>query len=349
MSPNELVLGCSGASATISAFQFASYGNPTGSCGGYSLGSCNAANSTAIVEAACVGQHACTVWPNTTTFGDPCFGTAKTLVVQFTCSDGGSGSATCEDGPPPPPPPTKPASATVDFSTALDAGVTLPSLQVVSQRLLLPWSGPIYSNAWAGLANLTAKGLASVRFVPWLPYPKVRVCRGDAPSAGVCVIDPVLCARILQMGVAELDPPSGNLLCGPRMWALGQSFDFALDCGADGGTIAAVDFASYGNAAGVCGAYSVSGTSRSTPARCVTLALPRIADWLVRRCVLCRHRHCTVRRQAGVRARPLDVQCLDVLGRHGAVPCSPGKARPVSASLPLSSHMYRAMNLPGAL
>jgi hypothetical protein len=59
------------------------------------------------------------------------------------------------------------------------------------------------------------------------------------------------------MGVAELDPPSGVHLCGPRMWAQGQSFDFHLDCGADGGNIAAVEFASYGNAQGVCGAYTV--------------------------------------------------------------------------------------------
>lgn len=78
--------------------------------------------------------------------------------MQFICSDGGTGTADCSTGPPPP---TLNASATVDFSTALTAGVTLPSLQVVSQRLLLPWSTPIYETAWSGLANLTAKGLAS--------------------------------------------------------------------------------------------------------------------------------------------------------------------------------------------
>ena len=169
MTPNRLDLSCDGPTATISEVQFASYGNPTGSCGAFADGPCNAGNSTSVVSKACLGQHACSVYPNTTTFGDPCFGTPKVLAVQFTCSDGGAGSANCADGPPPP---TVNCSASVDFTTAVDTGVTLPSLQVVSQRLLLPWSGSIYTTAWASLANLTAKGLASTRFVPWIPYPK---------------------------------------------------------------------------------------------------------------------------------------------------------------------------------
>jgi hypothetical protein len=200
MSPNQLQLGCSGPAATISQIQFASYGTPTGSCGSYHVGSCNAANSTSVVAAACIGRNSCTVFPNTTTFGDPCFGTAKELVVQFACSDGGSGFTECAAGPPAE---NATVAASVDFSTAVCAGVTVPSLQVglecmprrvcaccrfylactspplefqvVSQRLLLPWSGPIYSNAWSALANLSAKGLSSTRFVPWIPYAKVRL------------------------------------------------------------------------------------------------------------------------------------------------------------------------------
>jgi hypothetical protein len=150
MSPNELVLTCSGTQATITAIQvipcgvcfntlcnllnvgpdilqFASYGTPTGACGNYHVGGCNAMNSTAVVSAACVGQHTCAVWPNTTTFGDPCFGTSKVLTVQFSCSDGGDGTASCLDGPGAG---NATVSATVDFSTALCTGVTIPSLQV---------------------------------------------------------------------------------------------------------------------------------------------------------------------------------------------------------------------------
>lgn len=192
MSPNRLDLSCDGAAATISEIQFASYGNPTGSCGAFVDGPCNAVNSSTVVSAACVGQHACSIYPNTTTFGDPCFGTPKMLTVQFACSDGGAGSANCADGPPPP---TINCSASADFTTAVDTGVTLPSLQVVSQRLLLPWSGPIYTTAWASLANLTAKGLASVRFVPWIPYPKAS--REGACAHGLPLLPrPILHARI---------------------------------------------------------------------------------------------------------------------------------------------------------
>lgn len=34
-------------------------------------------------------RPSCTVFPNTTTFGDPCFGTVKELVAVLTCTSGG--------------------------------------------------------------------------------------------------------------------------------------------------------------------------------------------------------------------------------------------------------------------
>lgn len=227
MTPNKLTLQC--ASGQIATVDFASYGTPTGSCGDWHAGACAAANSSAIITAACLGRTSCSIWPNTSTFGDPCFGTAKELAVQFTCSGGGSGDATCDDTPAPPTPPvTIAVTATISFSSPTITLSTTPSLQVVSQRLLLPWSGSIYTNAWAALKHLTSLGLQSVRFVPWIPYAK--------------------------MGVAELDPPSGTNLCGPSMWTMGQLYDFSLDCGDS--TIATVDFASWGNAQGTCGAYT---------------------------------------------------------------------------------------------
>ena len=41
-----------------------------------------------------MGQHACAVLTDVNTFGDPCFGTFKTLTVAMTCSVGG-GASTC--------------------------------------------------------------------------------------------------------------------------------------------------------------------------------------------------------------------------------------------------------------
>lgn len=100
--------------------------------------------------------------------------------MQFLCSDGRSGSADCSDGLSPL---IVNAAASLDFSAFTDIGVTLPSLQVVSQRLLLPSSGPIYNHSWSLLAYLAAKGLSSARFVPWLAYPKVHASCTGSPVA----------------------------------------------------------------------------------------------------------------------------------------------------------------------
>jgi hypothetical protein len=86
---NNLNLECSDPSATIDQIQFASYGTPAGTCGSYAVGACNAANSTAIVESACLGKNSCSVFAMTPVFGDPCYGTIKYLDVQAHCSSGG--------------------------------------------------------------------------------------------------------------------------------------------------------------------------------------------------------------------------------------------------------------------
>ena len=75
------------APSTIASISFASFGTPTGTCnGGFALGSCNALNSTAVFEAACVGRESCSVFSGTVTFGDPCVGTPKHINVNVTCN-----------------------------------------------------------------------------------------------------------------------------------------------------------------------------------------------------------------------------------------------------------------------
>jgi hypothetical protein len=229
MANTMLSIACQDSSQTITAVQFASYGTPSGSCGKWSVGACNAANSTSVVTAACVGKSSCVVYPNTTTFGDPCFGTAKVLSVQLTCSGGSAGSATCAV---PPTPPLANFSATLTVAWAAPNPLPLliePSVQVVSQHLLYRDS-PIHDQSFATLKQLGAR---NIRFVPWIPYP--------------------------AYGVGELQPPSGSALCGPSSWALGgQTLPVTLDCGAAGGTIASVTFASFGTPGGTCGAYTVN-------------------------------------------------------------------------------------------
>jgi Galactose binding lectin domain len=69
----------------VKAVGFASYGTPTGTCGAFFTGTCNAATTKSVVEAACLGKAQCQVPATTATFGDPCFGTFKGLEVQVTC------------------------------------------------------------------------------------------------------------------------------------------------------------------------------------------------------------------------------------------------------------------------
>ena len=52
------------AGQSISSIGFASYGTPTGSCGSYATGSCNAANSMTLVSNACLGKASCSVPAN---------------------------------------------------------------------------------------------------------------------------------------------------------------------------------------------------------------------------------------------------------------------------------------------
>ena len=230
---------CSESGAVINDIIFSSYGDSTGTCPSFTRGKCDAATSMAIVQAACVGQRECIIYPNTTTFGDPCFGTAKTLTVVMTCSTG-EGVSICST-PPPPPVPTISnftAQVNVNFGVNVSSATVLSSasIQVVSHHAL--WrTSPIASTAWTTLSQLGAK---NVRFVPWVPY--------------------------AQHGVAELSPPqSGGRLCGPQNWegGSGQIEPITLDCGPIGGVIEHVDFASYGNPSGNCGNY-VSGSCEAS-------------------------------------------------------------------------------------
>lgn len=61
---------------------FASYGTPNGSCGSFTTGTCDAANSKSIVEAILAGNNSATIDASNTVFGDPCGGTVKRLYIE---------------------------------------------------------------------------------------------------------------------------------------------------------------------------------------------------------------------------------------------------------------------------
>ncbi|EFH65401.1 hypothetical protein ARALYDRAFT_476906 [Arabidopsis lyrata subsp. lyrata] len=71
----------------ISKVLFATFGNPNGSCGSYSVGSCHSPNSLAVVQKACLRKSRCSVPVWSKTFGgDLCPQTVKSLLVRAQCS-----------------------------------------------------------------------------------------------------------------------------------------------------------------------------------------------------------------------------------------------------------------------
>ncbi len=66
----------------FTSVDFASYGTPNGSCGNFTLGSCHAASTQAIVEGLVIGQNSVTLTQNYQIFGDPCVGVYKRFYVQ---------------------------------------------------------------------------------------------------------------------------------------------------------------------------------------------------------------------------------------------------------------------------
>ena len=88
-----VVLACP-SGQTIASVAFASYGTPSGSCGAFIAGTCNASKSVSVVSSACNGKSTCRVSANSSTFGDPCVGTTKRLYAQVTCASAtGTGGA----------------------------------------------------------------------------------------------------------------------------------------------------------------------------------------------------------------------------------------------------------------
>jgi hypothetical protein len=66
----------------FNSIDFASYGNPNGSCGSFTLGTCHASTSLSLVSTAALGNSSFSIVANNATFGDPCSGTGKRLYVQ---------------------------------------------------------------------------------------------------------------------------------------------------------------------------------------------------------------------------------------------------------------------------
>ncbi|XP_019709489.2 beta-galactosidase 11 [Elaeis guineensis] len=72
----------------IRSIAFASFGNPTGACGNFTVGTCHSPQTASIVEKACLGKNSCVLPVSAQEYGaDPaCPGTTNTLAVQAKCA-----------------------------------------------------------------------------------------------------------------------------------------------------------------------------------------------------------------------------------------------------------------------
>ena len=61
---------------------FSSYGTPNGTCGAFTIGGCNSASSNGSNFA--LNLNSASVGATNGNFGDPCYGTAKRMYVQWT-------------------------------------------------------------------------------------------------------------------------------------------------------------------------------------------------------------------------------------------------------------------------
>jgi hypothetical protein len=73
---------------TIQQVVFASFGNPEGICGNYTVGSCHTPRAQEVAEKACVGKQSCVLDVSHDAYGADanCPGTTGTLAVQAKCS-----------------------------------------------------------------------------------------------------------------------------------------------------------------------------------------------------------------------------------------------------------------------
>ncbi|XP_039138948.1 beta-galactosidase 11-like [Dioscorea cayenensis subsp. rotundata] len=72
----------------IKTIAFASYGNPQGACGNFTVGTCHSKQAKIIAEKVCLGKPSCTLPISNEAYqADPrCPGTTRTLAVQAKCS-----------------------------------------------------------------------------------------------------------------------------------------------------------------------------------------------------------------------------------------------------------------------
>ncbi|WOL18587.1 beta-galactosidase 11 [Canna indica] len=72
----------------IGSIVFASFGNPIGACGNFTVGNCHTSKVNSVVEKACLGKQSCVIPVSAMESGAEavCTGTLRTLAVHAKCT-----------------------------------------------------------------------------------------------------------------------------------------------------------------------------------------------------------------------------------------------------------------------
>ena len=106
-----VVLSCPKDQVVVSV-DFASFGNPSGSCGAFAKGTCDASGAWKAVTDACLEKSTCTVRAAADVLGDGCFGQKKTLRLQAACASEPAAATRTTSGAPRAPSTTRMSSRT---------------------------------------------------------------------------------------------------------------------------------------------------------------------------------------------------------------------------------------------
>ena len=177
-----VAIGCGlcGQHSLITSIAFASFGTPFGSCHqgkndslNFKMNSsCDAKNSTAVLEKLCVGKKSCDVLVSTRTFGEPCHKVHKWLDASVVCST----TAACPTGQPsrdltasladttasldwrghpvyqdtvrPPPPPPKPMGPCETGHGSTDAACHSANASCWGRPCYSMRTGSLYEDVW---------------------------------------------------------------------------------------------------------------------------------------------------------------------------------------------------------
>lgn len=82
---SSVTIKCPSATQKMTDVQFASYGNPSGTCGNFKLGNCIGGSSVAVVVDKCLNRNSCTFPIANNVFGDPCPNNGKHFYAQVLC------------------------------------------------------------------------------------------------------------------------------------------------------------------------------------------------------------------------------------------------------------------------